>query len=74
MNILTKWLRSYLPELPVDDRQLAEDLTLRGIAVESIGHATTCKGYWRSSEPRQADDQQIVKSDIEANLQRRSKT
>jgi phenylalanyl-tRNA synthetase beta chain len=34
MNILTKWLRSYLPELPVDDRQLAEDLTLRGIAVE----------------------------------------
>jgi phenylalanyl-tRNA synthetase beta chain len=34
VNILTKWLRSYLPELPVDDRQLAEDLTLRGIAVE----------------------------------------
>jgi phenylalanyl-tRNA synthetase beta chain len=34
MNILTKWLRSYLPELPVNDRQLAEDLTLRGIAVE----------------------------------------
>jgi phenylalanyl-tRNA synthetase beta chain len=34
MNILTTWLRSYLPELPVDDRQLAEDLTLRGIAVE----------------------------------------
>jgi len=34
MNILTKWLRSYLPELPADDRQLAEDLTLRGIAVE----------------------------------------
>lgn len=34
MNLLTKWLRSYLPELPVDDRQLAEDLTLRGIAVE----------------------------------------
>ncbi len=25
-----------LPELPVDDRQLAEDLTLRGIAVEGI--------------------------------------
>ena len=36
MNILTKWLRSYLPELPVDDRQLAEDLTLRGIAVEGV--------------------------------------
>ncbi len=34
MNILTPWLRSYLPELSVDDRQLAEDLTLRGIAVE----------------------------------------
>ena len=34
MNILTKWLRAYLPGLPVDDRQLAEDLTLRGVAVE----------------------------------------
>jgi len=34
MNILTPWLRSYLPELSVTDRQLAEDLTLRGIAVE----------------------------------------
>ena len=27
MKILTKWLRSYLPALPVDDPQLAEDLT-----------------------------------------------
>jgi phenylalanyl-tRNA synthetase beta chain len=36
MKILTKWLRSYLPEFPVDDTQLAEDLTLRGIAVEGI--------------------------------------
>jgi len=36
MKILTKWLRSYLPELPVSDVQLAEDLTLRGIAVEGI--------------------------------------
>src|ERR1022692_4214173 len=36
MKILTKWLRSYLPEIPVDDAQLAEDLTLRGIAVEGI--------------------------------------
>src|SRR5579875_1580597 len=36
MDILTKWLRSYLPELPVSDQQLAEDLTLRGIAVEGI--------------------------------------
>ena len=36
MKILTKWLRAYLPNLPVDDAQLAEDLTLRGIAVEGI--------------------------------------
>ncbi len=36
MKILTKWLRYYVPELPVDDAQLAEDLTLRGIAVEGI--------------------------------------
>ncbi|HEX4319333.1 MAG TPA: phenylalanine--tRNA ligase subunit beta [Acidobacteriaceae bacterium] len=36
MKILTTWLRHYLPELPVDDHQLAEDLTLRGIAVEGI--------------------------------------
>lgn len=36
MKILTKWLRAYLPGLPVDDLQLAEDLTLRGIAVEGI--------------------------------------
>jgi phenylalanyl-tRNA synthetase beta chain len=36
MKILTKWLRSYLPDLPVDDIELAEDLTLRGIAVEGI--------------------------------------
>jgi len=36
MKILTKWLRAYLPDLPVDDVKLAEDLTLRGIAVEGI--------------------------------------
>jgi len=36
MKILTKWLRAYLPELAVNDAQLAEDLTLRGIAVEGI--------------------------------------
>ena len=36
MKILTKWLRSYLPGLLLDDSQLAEDLTLRGIAVEGI--------------------------------------
>ena len=36
MKILTQWLRSYLPALPISDTQLAEDLTLRGIAVEGI--------------------------------------
>ncbi|WP_420238630.1 phenylalanine--tRNA ligase subunit beta [Telmatobacter bradus] len=36
MQILTKWLRAYLPELPVDDHKLAEDLTLRGIAVDGV--------------------------------------
>ena len=36
MKILTKWLREYLPELPVSDVQLAEDLTLRGIAVDGV--------------------------------------
>jgi phenylalanyl-tRNA synthetase beta chain len=36
MRILTKWLRACLPGLAVDDAQLAEDLTLRGIAVEGI--------------------------------------
>src|ERR1700738_4332882 len=36
MNILTNWLRHYLPSLPVTDRQLADDLTLRGIAVEGV--------------------------------------
>jgi phenylalanyl-tRNA synthetase beta chain len=36
MNILTNWLRHYLPTLPVTDRQLADDLTLRGIAVEGV--------------------------------------
>jgi len=36
MKILTAWLRTYLPLLPVSDRQLADDLTLRGIAVEGV--------------------------------------
>lgn len=36
MKILTSWLRSYLPTLSVSDRQLADDLTLRGIAVEGV--------------------------------------
>ncbi len=36
MRVLTSWLRHYLPTLPVTDRQLADDLTLRGIAVEGV--------------------------------------
>jgi phenylalanyl-tRNA synthetase beta chain len=36
VNILTRWLRSYVPNIAVDDYQLAEDLTLRGIAVEGV--------------------------------------
>ncbi len=36
MNVLSKWLRSYVPNITVDDHQLAEDLTLRGIAVEGV--------------------------------------
>jgi phenylalanyl-tRNA synthetase beta chain len=36
MKILTKWIRSYLSGLSVNDAQLAEDLTLRGIAVDGI--------------------------------------
>ena len=36
MKILTHWLRTFLPTLPVDDHQLADDLTLRGIAVEGV--------------------------------------
>ncbi|HUH63858.1 MAG TPA: phenylalanine--tRNA ligase subunit beta [Terracidiphilus sp.] len=36
MKTLTRWLRAYLPELTLSDSRLAEDLTLRGIAVEGI--------------------------------------
>ena len=36
MKILSLWLRTYVPHIPVDDHQLAEDLTLRGIAVEGV--------------------------------------
>jgi phenylalanyl-tRNA synthetase beta chain len=36
MKILSNWLRSYLSPLSVHDKQLAEDLTHRGIAVEGI--------------------------------------
>ncbi len=44
MNILSKWLREYLPALDVSDRQLADDLTLRGIAVEGV-HALPDGGH-----------------------------
>ena len=36
MKILTQWLRTYVPGITADDHQLAEDLTLRGIAVEGV--------------------------------------
>src|ERR1700748_209223 len=36
MKILTQWLRSFVPGLSASDRQLADDLTLRGIAVEGV--------------------------------------
>ncbi len=36
MKILSTWLRSYLPHLAVSDQQLADDLTLRGIAVDGV--------------------------------------
>jgi phenylalanyl-tRNA synthetase beta chain len=36
MNILSSWIRTYVPNIAVDDHQLAEDLTLRGIAVEGV--------------------------------------
>jgi len=36
MKILSSWLREYLPRLTISDRRLADDLTLRGIAVEGV--------------------------------------
>jgi phenylalanyl-tRNA synthetase beta chain len=36
MKILSNWLHEYVPGLTVSDRQLADDLTLRGIAVEGV--------------------------------------
>src|SRR5580700_3446418 len=36
MNILSQWIRSYVPGLTLTDRELAEALTLRGIAVEGV--------------------------------------
>ncbi len=52
MKVLTRWLRHYLPALTVTDRQLADDLTLRGIAVEGVhplgegnGHGPATNGH-----------------------------
>jgi phenylalanyl-tRNA synthetase beta chain len=36
MRILSSWLREYVPGITVSDRVLADDLTLRGIAVEGV--------------------------------------
>jgi phenylalanyl-tRNA synthetase beta chain len=36
VNILSQWIRSYVPGLTATDRELAEALTLRGIAVEGV--------------------------------------
>jgi phenylalanyl-tRNA synthetase beta chain len=44
MKILSNWLRSYLPGLTVSDRQLADDLTLRGIAVDGVFDLNTAAG------------------------------
>jgi len=44
MKILTAWLRKYLTDLSADDFQLAEDMTLRGIAVEGIHDLGTGNG------------------------------
>jgi phenylalanyl-tRNA synthetase beta chain len=58
MKILTKWLRSYLPGLTVDDARLAEDLTLRGIAVE---------GIYPLGERNGSDDGSLYEMDITTN-------
>lgn len=44
MKILTEWLRSYLPGLTASDAELAESLTLRGIAVEGVFDLTPQHG------------------------------
>jgi phenylalanyl-tRNA synthetase beta chain len=59
MNILTKWLRDYLPALNVTDRQLADDLTLRGIAVEGV-HA-------QSASPDDSGKGHLFEMDITTN-------
>ncbi|MGC1782603.1 MAG: phenylalanine--tRNA ligase subunit beta [Acidobacteriaceae bacterium] len=44
MKVLSAWLRSHLPGLEVSDRQLADDLTLNGIAVEGVFDLPTKDG------------------------------
>jgi phenylalanyl-tRNA synthetase beta chain len=36
MKILSSWLREYVPGIKASDRELSDDLTLRGIAVEGV--------------------------------------
>ena len=36
MKVLTQWLRAYVPGISVSDKMLADDLTLRGIAVDGV--------------------------------------
>ena len=44
MRILPAWLREFV-DVPADDRQLAEDLTSAGIAVESVENANGATFY-----------------------------
>ena len=44
MNILSAWLRAFLPPFDASDRILADDLTLRGIAVEGVFDVTSPVG------------------------------
>jgi phenylalanyl-tRNA synthetase beta chain len=45
MKIFTQWLRQYVPPIPANDAQLAEDLTLRGIAVDGVFPAVNGSVY-----------------------------
>ncbi len=36
MKILSSWIREFVPGITITDRQLADDLTLRGIAVDGV--------------------------------------
>ncbi len=44
MKIFTPWLRSFLPPLDADDHELAEALTLRGLAVEGVDEHNDASG------------------------------